>query len=143
MVGAQAIIGDVVSPRQRGRYMGYFGAVFGASSVIGPLAGGFFTQHLSWRWVFYINLPIGIVALAVIAAVLHLPVTRTRHAIDFLGAGLLGGAVTAVILLTTWGGTTYPWNSPTILALGAVAAVLIGLFVWAERRARSRTRSAS
>ncbi|WP_323746535.1 MDR family MFS transporter [Catenulispora pinisilvae] len=135
LVGAQAIIGDVVSPRQRGRYMGYFGAVFGASSVIGPLAGGFFTQHLSWRWVFYINLPIGIVALAVIAVVLHLPVTRTRRAIDFVGAGLLGGAVTAVILITTWGGTTYSWTSPAIFALEAVAVVLIAVFIGAERRA--------
>ena len=135
MVGAQAIIGDVVSPRQRGRYMGYFGAVFGLSSVIGPLAGGFITQHASWRWVFYINLPIGVVALAVIALVLHLPVKRTDHAIDYLGTALLGGAITAVILLTTWGGATYPWGSATIIGLAAAAAVLIALFVWAEGRA--------
>jgi hypothetical protein len=107
MVGARAIIGDVVSPRQRGRYMGYFGAVFGLPSVIGPLAGGFITQHASWRWVFCSNLPIGVVALAVIALVLHLPGKRTDHAIDYLGTALLGGAITAVILLTTWGGTTY------------------------------------
>jgi EmrB/QacA subfamily drug resistance transporter len=135
MVGAQAIIGDVVSPRQRGRYMGYFGAVFGASSVIGPLAGGFLTQHASWRWVFYINLPIGVVALAVIAVVLHIPRTRTRHTIDFLGAALLGCAVTAVILLTTWGGTTYAWGSAPIISLGVGGAVLIALFCWAELRA--------
>ena len=95
MVGAQAILGDIVSPRQRGRYMGYFGAVFGLSSVIGPLAGGFITHHLSWRWVFYINLPIGAVALAVIAVVLHLPRHRTHHAIDYLGTALLGAGVTA------------------------------------------------
>jgi len=135
MVGAQAIIGDVVSPRQRGRYMGYFGAVFGATSVIGPLAGGFLTQHASWRWVFYINLPIGVIALAVIAVVLHIPRTTTRHSIDFLGAGLLGGAVTAVILLTTWGGTTYSWGSAPIIWLGVIALVLIVLFALAERRA--------
>src|SRR3984957_626423 len=135
MVGAQAIIGDVVSPRQRGRYMGYFGAVFGLSSVIGPLAGGFITQHASWRWVFYITLPIGVVALGVIALVLHLPVKRTDHAIDYLGTALLGGAITAVILLTTWGGTTYPWGSATIIGLAVAAAVLIALFVWAEGRA--------
>jgi EmrB/QacA subfamily drug resistance transporter len=135
MVGAQAIIGDVVSPRQRGRYMGYFGAVFGATSVIGPLAGGFLTQHASWRWVFYINLPIGVIALAVIAVVLHIPRTTTRHSIDFLGAGLLGGAVTAVILLTTWGGTTYSWGSAPIIWLGVITLVLIALFVLAERRA--------
>src|ERR1022692_2366981 len=118
MVGAQAIIGDIVSPRQRGKYMGYFGAVFGLSSVIGPLAGGFITQHLSWRWVFYINLPIGVVELAVIAVVLHLPRHRTHHAIDFLGTALLGAGVTVIILLTTWGGTTYAWGSAPIISLG-------------------------
>ena len=135
MVGAQAIIGDVVSPRQRGRYMGYFGAVFGLSSVIGPLAGGFITQHLSWRWVFYINLPIGIVALAVISVVLQLPRHRTRHAIDYLGTALLGAGVTVIILLTTWGGTTYAWGSAPILSL-AVAAVVFGTaFCWVEVRA--------
>jgi EmrB/QacA subfamily drug resistance transporter len=135
MVGAQAIIGDVVSPRQRGRYMGYFGAVFGLSSVIGPLAGGFITQHLSWRWVFYINLPIGIVALAVIATVLHLPVKRTDHAIDFIGTALLGGGVTVIILLTTWGGTTYAWGSAPIISLAAAAVAAVTLFWLAERRA--------
>ena len=135
MVGAQAIIGDIVSPRQRGRYMGYFGAVFGLSSVIGPLAGGFITQHLSWRWVFYINLPIGIVALAVIAVVLQLPRHRTQHAIDYLGTALLGAGVTVVILLTTWGGTTYAWGSPTIILLGAAAVVFGSAFCWAEVRA--------
>ena len=135
MVGAQAIIGDIVSPRQRGRYMGYFGAVFGLSSVIGPLAGGFITQHLSWRWVFYINLPIGAVALAVIAVVLHLPRQRTHHAIDYLGTALLGAGVTAIILLTTWGGTTYAWGSATIISLAVAAVVFVALFCWAEARA--------
>jgi EmrB/QacA subfamily drug resistance transporter len=135
IVGAQAIIGDVVSPRQRGRYMGYFGAVFGLSSVIGPLAGGFFTQHLSWRWVFYINLPVGALALVAIAVVLHLPRSRTHHRIDFLGAGLLGGAVTSIILVTTWGGTTYPWGSATILSLAAAGVLLIIAFCFAETRA--------
>jgi EmrB/QacA subfamily drug resistance transporter len=135
MVGAQAIIGDVVSPRQRGRYMGYFGAVFGLSSVIGPLAGGFITQHLSWRWVFYINLPIGIVALAVISVVLQLPRHRTRHAIDYLGTALLGAGVTVIILLTTWGGTTYAWGSAPILSLAVAAAVFGTAFCWVEIRA--------
>jgi EmrB/QacA subfamily drug resistance transporter len=135
MVGAQAIIGDLVSPRQRGRYMGYFGAVFGLSSVIGPLAGGFITQHLSWRWVFYINLPIGIVALAVIAVVLQLPRHRTSHAIDYLGTALLGAGVTVIILLTTWGGTTYAWGSAPILSLAVAAVVFVSAFCWVEVRA--------
>ncbi|SEL14049.1 MDR family MFS transporter [Streptacidiphilus jiangxiensis] len=135
IVGAQAIIGEVVSPRERGRYMGYFGAVFGASSVIGPLAGGFFTENLSWRWVFYINLPVGTVAVFVIAAVLHLPRSRTRHHVDYGGAALLGGAATAIILLTTWGGTTYAWTSPQSLSLATGAVVLVALFVALEHRA--------
>jgi len=134
MVGAQAIMGDVISPRQRGRYMGYFGAVFGVTSVAGPLLGGVFTQDLSWRWVFYINIPIGIVALFVIASVLHMPVKRTEHSIDYLGAALLGAAVTSVILLTTWGGTTYPWASAPIIGTGVGAAALLGAFCLVERR---------
>ena len=135
MVGAQAIIGDVVSPRQRGRYMGYFGAVFGITSVAGPLLGGFFTQHWSWRWVFYINIPIGVVALFVIAAVLHIPVRRTEHAVDYLGTALLGAAVTCIILLTTWGGTTYTWVSTPILGLAAAAVLLLATFAYVETKA--------
>ena len=135
MVGAQAITGDVVSPRQRGRYMGYFGAVFGLSSVAGPLLGGIFTDDLSWRWVFYINVPIGIVALFVVASVLHIPVRRTEHAIDYLGTAVLAAAVTCVILLTTWGGTTYPWGSGVITALALVAAACVAVFMVIERRA--------
>jgi EmrB/QacA subfamily drug resistance transporter len=135
MVGAQAIIGDVVPARQRGRYMGYFGAVFGLSSVLGPLAGGWFTQHLSWRWVFYINVPIGIVALFVIAAVLHIPVKRVHHQIDWLGTALLSAGVTAIILLTTWGGVQYTWGSGTIIALGVGGAVLLVTFCLVETRA--------
>jgi EmrB/QacA subfamily drug resistance transporter len=135
MVGAQAIIGDVVPARQRGRYMGYFGAVFGLTSVIGPLAGGFFTQHLSWRWVFYINVPIGIVALFVIAAVLHIPRTRVPHRIDWLGAALLSAGVTAIILLTTWGGTEYAWGSGLVIGLGLTGVALIVAFCLVERRA--------
>jgi EmrB/QacA subfamily drug resistance transporter len=135
IVGAQSIMGDVVSPRQRGRYMGYFGALFGATSVAGPLLGGLFTQHLSWRWVFYINIPIGIVALFVIASVLHIPVKRTEHSIDYLGTALLGGAVTALILLTTWGGTTYPWASGPIFIMGILTVVFVVAFYFVERRA--------
>ncbi len=135
MVGAQAITGDVISPRQRGRYMGYFGAVFGLTSVAGPLLGGLFTQHLSWRWVFYVNLPIGIVALFVIGSVLHIPVKRTEHRIDYLGTALLGAGVTAVILVTTWGGNTYPWGSRPIIITGGSAVVLLAAFCLVEQRA--------
>ena len=135
MVGAQAITGDVVSPRQRGRYMGYFGAVFGLTSVAGPLLGGIFTEDLTWRWVFYINVPIGIVALFIVASVLHLPQRRTEHAIDYLGTAVLGAAVTCVILLTTWGGTTYPWGSGVIVGMALAAAALVGVFVVVEHKA--------
>jgi EmrB/QacA subfamily drug resistance transporter len=133
MVGSQAIMGDVISPRQRGRYMGYFGAVFASTSVIGPLLGGVFTQDVSWRWIFYINVPVGVIALFVIASVLHIPVRRTEHTIDYWGTALLAGAVTAIVLLTTWGGTTYPWRSVPVVSLAVVAAVLIVVFCLVER----------
>jgi EmrB/QacA subfamily drug resistance transporter len=136
IVGAQAITGDLVSPRERGRYMGYFGAVFGVSSIAGPLLGGYFTEHLSWRWVFYINVPIGVVALGAVASLLHLPRRRTEHAVDYLGTTLLGTAVTAIILLTTWGGTTYPWLSTPIVSLAIGALALLAAFVAVEHRAR-------
>src|SRR5271166_6820718 len=118
MVGAQAIMGDVVPARQRGRYMGYFGAVFGVTSVAGPLLGGWFTENLSWRWIFYINVPIGIVALFVVATVLHIPVTRVPHKIDWAGTAFLSVGVTCLILLTTWAGSEYAWGSTVIIALG-------------------------
>ena len=134
MVGAQAIIADVVSPRERGRYQGYFGAVFGASSVAGPLIGGFFTDHLSWRWVFYVNVPLGVVALAVTTVVLRLPAGRVEHSIDYWGAAFLTAGVTSLVLLTTWGGTQYAWGSPEIVGLGIVTLVSLALFVAVESR---------
>src|SRR3954453_2960546 len=135
MVGAQAIIADIVPARERGRYMGLIGSVFAVASVAGPLLGGFFVDTLSWRWVFYVTLPIGAVALAVVVLRLHLPRSRTEHRIDWLGAALLTAAVVCLILMTTWGGAQYAWGSPTIIGLGLVAILLAGAFVLVERQA--------
>jgi EmrB/QacA subfamily drug resistance transporter len=129
MAMAMTIIADVVSPRERGRYQGYFGATFALSSVAGPLLGGIFTEQLSWRWIFYINLPIGIVALVVTSAVLKLPFRRQSHRIDFVGAGLMTVGVTAALLVTVWGGTQYPWGSSLIIGIGLLSAVFIGAFI--------------
>ncbi|HWD64816.1 MAG TPA: MFS transporter [Solirubrobacteraceae bacterium] len=135
MIGAQTIIGDVVPPRDRGRYQGIFGAVFGVTSVIGPLIGGVLVDDLSWHWIFYINLPLGIAALAITAAVLPSRLSRVHHVIDYLGALLIALAATSLVLLTSLGGTTYAWGSAPIIILGALGVVLIGGFVAAERRA--------
>src|SRR3954452_572188 len=136
MVGAQAIIGDLAPPRERGRYMGLIGSVFAFASVVGPLLGGFFVDTLSWRWVFYVNLPLGALALAVTATRLKLPPReRSQHRVDYVGAALLTGGATCLILLTTWGGTQYPWGSSTIIGLGVAGVALLVLFILQERRA--------
>ncbi|MGI5454421.1 MDR family MFS transporter [Streptomyces sp. CA-249302] len=135
MVLSMAIVGDVVPPRERGRYQGLFGAVFGATSVLGPLLGGLFTEHLSWRWVFYVNLPVGVVALAVIAAVLRIPRKDTRHVIDYLGTFLIASVATCLVLVASLGGTTWDWGSPQIVGLAVLGVVLAGAFVYVERRA--------
>ncbi len=132
---AMAIVSDVVSPRERGRYQGYFGAVFAFSSIMGPLAGGLLTEHVSWRWVFYINVPIGAVALVVTSIVLRLPFRRLPHRVDFAGAVLLVAGVSALLLVTVWGGTQYVWGSAVILTLSAVGVVMLGVFVWWQRQA--------
>jgi EmrB/QacA subfamily drug resistance transporter len=133
---SMAIVGDIVPPRDRGRYQGVFGAVFGASSVLGPLLGGLFVDNLSWRWVFYINLPVGVVALAVIAAVLHIPVRRTAHRIDYTGMAVVAAAATSLVLMTSLGGTTWGWGSAQIIGLAVLGGVLVVAFVGIERRAQ-------
>jgi EmrB/QacA subfamily drug resistance transporter len=135
MVGAQAIIADIVPPRERGRYMGLIGSVFAVASIAGPLLGGFFVDNLSWRWVFYVNMPVGALAVAIVATRLHLHTPHHRHRIDFLGAGLLSGAVGSLIMVTTWGGSQYAWGSPTIVGLGVAGAGMLATFVWWETRA--------
>lgn len=131
-----AIIGDVVPPRQRGRYQGYFGAVFGIATVAGPLLGGFFTEHLNWRWIFYINLPLGIAALSVVAARLHLPKFKREHAIDYFGASLLAISVTSLLLISIWANVTYAWGSWQILSLFGLTAAGTAAFVVREHYAR-------
>ena len=125
IVLTQAIIGNIVPARERGKYQGAFGAVFGVASVAGPLLGGFFVDNLSWRWVFYINLPIGALALVVIAIVLPAVSTKQQHKIDYLGAVTLAGFATALVLATSWGGTTYAWSSPVIIGLFAASALFL------------------
>ena len=136
MVVAIAVVGDVIPPRDRGRYQGLFGAVFGVSTVVGPLLGGFFVDNLSWRWIFYVNLPIGAVAFAVIGATFHSRPERVQHAIDYLGAALLAGGLACLVLFTSLGGTTYAWGSIEIVALAVVGVVLLAAFPFAERRAK-------
>ncbi|MFH8792824.1 DHA2 family efflux MFS transporter permease subunit [Streptomyces sp. NPDC017941] len=135
MVLSMAIVGDLVSPRERGRYQGLFGAVFGATSVLGPLLGGVFTEHLSWRWVFYINLPVGVVALGVIAATLHIPASRARHTIDYLGTFLIAAVAACLVLVASLGGTTWAWGSARIIGLAVLGVVLAVWFVAVERKA--------
>src|SRR4051794_21758468 len=135
MPRAGAGVAEIVSPRERGRYQGYIQMVFVVASVAGPLLGGAFADHLSWRWVFYVNLPIGAAALALIGGALHLPAEHRRARIDTLGAALLACGLTCLLLVTSWGGREYAWDSPEIAGLAAAALLLLGAFVSQERRA--------
>ncbi|MFI1568302.1 DHA2 family efflux MFS transporter permease subunit [Streptomyces sp. NPDC020490] len=135
MVLSMAIVGDIVPPRDRGRYQGLFGAVFGTTSVLGPLLGGLFTEQLSWRWVFYVNLPVGVVALAVIAGALHIPRRFARHTIDYLGTFLIASVATCLVLVASLGGTTWAWGSAETVGLVVLGAALGVAFVLVERRA--------
>lgn len=135
IVTAQATIADVVSPRDRGKYQGIFGAVFGLASIAGPLIGGYFTTHWTWRWIFYVNIPIGILALIVLSATLPDTAQRRSHRVDYIGAALLAAALTCITLTTELGGTTFAWISPVILSLVAASIIAIVLFVAVERRA--------
>ena len=129
------IVGDIVPPRTRGRYTGYLTGVFATASVLGPLIGGFFVDNLSWRWVFFVNLPVGAVAMVATAKYLRLPVHRAERRIDFLGAALLVGSVSSLLLVSVWGGQEYEWGSATIIGLGATGVVLGALFLLQESRA--------
>ncbi|HXT52472.1 MAG TPA: MFS transporter [Thermoanaerobaculia bacterium] len=135
MVSSQAAIADVVPPRERGRYQGIFGAAFGVASIAGPLLGGFFTTHLSWRWIFYVNLPLGAIALGVLATALPRTGRRVTHRVDYLGALLLAVALAAIVLATDLGGTAYPWSSAPIVGILAAGAAALALFLVVEARA--------
>jgi EmrB/QacA subfamily drug resistance transporter len=135
MTLAMAIVGEIVTPRERGRYQGYIQMVYVVASVAGPLLGGVFADHLSWRWVFYVNLPIGAAALALTSTALRLPARRARVRIDWAGAALLAGGLSCVLLVTTWGGRQYAWGSAESAALAVAGVTLLAAFVARERRA--------
>nr|WP_231976815.1 MDR family MFS transporter [Mycobacterium sp. E740] len=135
MVTAMAVIGEVIPLRDRGRYQGALGAVFGVTTVIGPLLGGFFTDHLTWRWAFWINVPVALVVLAVGAAAIPSLAKTGRAVIDYAGILFIGLAASGLTLATSWGGSTYPWSSGVIIALFAGSAVALAIFVRVELRA--------
>src|SRR5690349_10714175 len=136
MVTTQAVVADVVPPRARGRYQGIFGAAFGFASIAGPLVGGYFTTHWTWRWIFYINLPVGIIALVVLAATLPAQSSFARHTIDYVGAAVLALTLASLVLFTDLGGAVYSWSSPLMIGLIVLAVGGFIAFVLVERSAR-------
>jgi EmrB/QacA subfamily drug resistance transporter len=132
---AQTTVGDLIVPRERGKYQGLFGAVFAACSVAGPILGGFITDALSWRWIFYVNLPVGAAALFLIAIGLRTHAHKVRHRIDYMGAAFLTCGTVCLLLFLSWGGSVYPWASPVIVGLAGMAALFFGLLYRQERRA--------
>ena len=132
---SQAIIGDIISPRERGKYQGMMGASFGVASIIGPAAGGFITQHFTWRWLFFINIPFAVLTLVVVAFYMHVPNERKKHEIDVWGSVTLSIGITCALLATVWGGAQYAWSSWQIVGLYSAAAVLLAAFAWVETRA--------
>ena len=135
MTLAMALVAEIVPPRERGRYQGYIQMIFVTASVAGPLLGGLFTDHASWRWIFYVNLPIGAVVLVLVAVALDVPARKGEARVDYLGAALLGGALTCLLLFTTWGGQEYAWDSAEIVGLAIGAVALFGAWVVQQRRA--------
>ena len=132
---SQAIIGDIISPRERGKYQGMLGASFGLASIVGPAAGGFITDHYSWRWLFFVNLPFAVLTLLVVALYMHVPNERRKHTIDVAGSVTLSLGITCALLATVWGGTQYAWDSLEIIGLYGAAAVMLVSFVLVERKA--------
>jgi len=135
IVLCQSTVGDIVPPAERGRYQGLFGAVYGVAAVVGPLLGGVIVEHVSWRWIFYVNLPFGLIALIVIGRTLPAIAARARPVIDYLGAGLLASGLSAIVLVTSLGGNAWPWGSAQTILTAAGGMVLLALFVFVERRA--------
>lgn len=135
IVTTQAVVGDIVPARDRGRYQGLFGGVFGLASIAGPLIGGYFTTHMTWRWIFFINVPLGFIAVFVLATTMPATVRRVSHSIDYAGAALLAAALSGIIVATDLGGVVYPWGSPVIIGLAVIVAASLSMFIFVESRA--------
>ena len=135
LISSQAITGDLIPPRVRGTYMAPMGAMFGIASILGPIIGGWLTDSVSWRWTFWINLPLGVLAFIAIALVLRLPSNRLTSPIDWWGLALLNAGAIAIVLMATWGGNQYEWTSPVIIGLGTAGLICWGLFAYVETRA--------